>query len=619
MARSAFSNVFFYFRGPSTRDADGDGTARQVEDNTTKALINVLEHSEPAVLAAWLDAIGLTATRDLKPSFYVQGGPTHVEAPIRRLAIITSGAGAEHAVWQASTAEKGRVDAAVYVPGELLVVIEAKVGAALDAGQLDKHAADWGIERAREFSPAGVPTSWVFTTWSEMHRWALGQADEPATGAVSRFLLAQFAEYLELINVTPFAGFRDDDFAFLADRRAGGPTTAQVSDPLEGARVKDRLWKLWLSLRDRLSEEQQKAFGAIHAGSLRAVDDRVAVQTNRDQRDAVNLTFELDPDRLELNMVAWTAPQTARFEAWLRTTESGLSHLDGWELVMWKRRAVRAASGRPFWQREEREELARSPVSTLANPAAFVDRHRATLQAGWEQPGYHLRRSWPRDQVIAAGAAIANNAAQALQQIMPLLASVNATDTALPASEEPDTSLDTVEVDPVTLTDMGFVLGPDCDHTLNEWKFIAAGMPFITISPNGMHLRGIRYCVAALEDLPDKQRFVACALTKSYASGGKTGSLDVISPVGNLEQAVSRANRALEAQLKEDEIYDASLQPSEPATLEQRAVELAVSGNRALFIGDWRQIDSTAEHQYIGSHVQWALSAGPITLTVTYP
>ncbi len=615
MSRSPYANVFFYFRGPSPLGMD-TVTVPQLENNTTKALVNLLEHAEPAVVVSWLGRLGIDVAVDAPVETFVQGGPARVDAPIRRLVVITAGQGPNDASWDVSPAQRGRVDAAVYVPGAALAIVESKVGAGVEGGQLDKHAADWGIARPEDLSAHDLPDSWVITTWGELHQWALSLANGGSVGEVSRFLLSQFAEYLELIDVTPFAGFREDDFAFLAERRsavpAGGPTELS-SDPLQGERLKDRLYKLWEAIRASLPEDEQDTFGLVHVGALRSVDDRVSAQTNREEREAVNLTFELDPERLELDLVAWTAPQVLRFEAWLaHEGATMLSQLDGWELVIWKRRAMKGKSGNPFWQPEQRAiELDRL---RLAEAPHLLDRladYRSALEPGWELLAYHLRNSWPRDDVIASGRAIADDAMIALREITPILASINSSATRpvllnklVPSNRQP-----------LTLASMGFVIRDDCDQTPTKWGFVAAGTPFLVPSPNGMHLRGIRHYIAATDTAEDSDyRFIACTITKSYASGGSDGSLDIIGTASPLAEAVARANRRLRDWITDDAVYLDQLQRNNPEPLDATNIESAMANGEALFVSNWSDVDDKAAFRYRGPDVLWAVPGEPVIL-----
>jgi hypothetical protein len=84
-------NVFFYYHGPSARESrqEGERYPQQVEDNSTKALVNVLQHGGPDVARGFLrrfpPTLGDGWPPGVSPELFLQRGPTGPLPSGRRL------------------------------------------------------------------------------------------------------------------------------------------------------------------------------------------------------------------------------------------------------------------------------------------------------------------------------------------------------------------------------------------------------------------------------------------------------------------------------------------------------------------------------------------------------
>ncbi len=417
-AASAYHNVFFYFRGPSRAGP----VSRQVEDNTTKALVNLLDHAGSDLASSFLAFVGVDAPRDAQWEFWIQGGPVASTAPRRRLMVITSEPVQLPSDWARSAAAVGRIDAAFHVPGDLLCVVEAKVSAPLDIGQLVKHASTWGVKGLPDGDQ--VPDAWIFTTWREIHDWAAAEAQARVSGR-TRWLLSQFVEYLEIVGLAPYPGLRPEDFAYLQWKHSQATAeiaASEAGDPSQAIIVKRRIQTIWEIVRSELKPDEAVALGEIHIGTVKQSDDRVWAVTNWGRAGA-NLTLEAHSKGLELVLVGWNMRQAPLVRAWLRSAQfvNALERLGSFELVIWKRRAMIDHKGAPFWQHAKNTSLRVVPLTPDAAPADLIAELEVTLDPVWERLAFHIRCHWTVEQVLAGGPEIGASIAAEVHVLLPVL------------------------------------------------------------------------------------------------------------------------------------------------------------------------------------------------------
>jgi hypothetical protein len=411
---SPYQNIYFYYRGPSAKALDESEPAmdRQLEDNTTKALINVLEHSAPSLTASFLRKI-LGEPVAAKVGRFVhslQGAEKSAKRARRRWLVAISMLGSEGVIEDASDDPLaiGRIDAAIARPDDLLVVFEVIVGSGqLGRLQLDQHAKKWGIaKKARRY-----------VRWEEVYDWAEEEL-KASYDPITRFLLSQFLEFLELTGLSPFRGLRDEDFEFFVTR-----------EPERQVIVKDRLTALGNAVLDALGPAEREALGEIRIGQIRGGDH--AWLCTHDRENVVNLTIELHVDELQVNVVGWSSAQGRRFEQWL--DDGGfntLKTMGDHRLVIFERSAYnieKRSQGAKPWFQQERSRKVDERAAAEVTRAWVTRRVPPASDRSWQKPGFHLRRGWPRADVVRSRERTVADVVKEFRAVLPLLSEINGT------------------------------------------------------------------------------------------------------------------------------------------------------------------------------------------------
>lgn len=422
MSSDRYQNCFYYYRGhaPGLKESDRmELRERQFEDNTTKALINVLEHGDMAASFV-AEVVGhRTLATDSKNEYFLQGGPDKTALGQTILIGISTLGEIDPDSWRKDEQpESGRVDASFLSPSGDLFLIETKVVEYLDGPQLDRHAKDWGIATT-DGPPRTIPARWSLVSWAEVYRWAEGQAAGSQPGSVGGFLADQFREYLELTGLAPFSGFRREHFDYFRltrEQRLAG----EQSDVAE--QIKARLDGIWGVIKD-LAPDTYAQLGEIRVGRLKAQYEAAFAETHSGTGKP-NLTLEIGAEDLQLNLVGWTGGQVYRLERWLRS-EAGsvtLGELGAHELIVQKRTAKKDKNGAPFWMGAPGRIIDRLPAQEAADDLSHrIDGWTNSLDPTWERIAFHIRRSWLPTEVAGVGSAFIPDLIGEIERLLPIV------------------------------------------------------------------------------------------------------------------------------------------------------------------------------------------------------
>jgi len=162
-------NIFHYYRGPvQLQQGKYD---QQLENNTTKALVNTIEHSGPAVALKFLRHLGITAKGKVEAELQKQDiSPEKIRRASQRLLLgLVAKEGKKGNI--ANTTLQGPVDKdsrdscpdAWFYGDDFVVLIESKVG----EGELSPNQMRWHFRKLQKDTRQ---PRYQALTWAEVHQ-----------------------------------------------------------------------------------------------------------------------------------------------------------------------------------------------------------------------------------------------------------------------------------------------------------------------------------------------------------------------------------------------------------------------------------------------------------------
>jgi hypothetical protein len=250
--RDHHRNIFCYYKGAAQDEKDRE---QQLEDNTTKALINTLDYCSPSVAMKFLKWLDIRTPGS--PEYVLQKttiGTDKIRRKAQRLLVAIVGAGNKAneyvcAQLPAPVEKESRPDAWIY-GDDYAVLLESKIGQSTLT--LDQMASHW-----EKLKPTG-PTRIV--TWAQVHKLFVKLMYEEKDPQ-SWWLLKQLTEYLEWTGMTEFVGFCEEMFEFFVQGEKDPDTKQWVRATVEA--LADKVLD-----GDRGLKQFNSFYGSKHVGNL---------------------------------------------------------------------------------------------------------------------------------------------------------------------------------------------------------------------------------------------------------------------------------------------------------------------------------------------------------------
>jgi hypothetical protein len=226
-------NIFYFYRGPKQKRQNLE---QQLEDNTTKALINVLENCNRKVVNAFLEHINIKLSKSDQIQFDLQNPTIGIEKIFNKnqkilLAIVENDLPKNKSILEELNElrifPKGdsRPDGWIYGQ-DFVVLIESKVGESpLEPKQMEKH---W-----KKLSFDGIDSpEWRLKRWEDVHNFF--SKCLPELAGKDEWLVKQFKQYLEVTGMAGFFGFEKSIFEFFVQEEKDTHTKEWIRKAMIG-------------------------------------------------------------------------------------------------------------------------------------------------------------------------------------------------------------------------------------------------------------------------------------------------------------------------------------------------------------------------------------------------
>ncbi|GLB61779.1 MULTISPECIES: hypothetical protein [Bacillaceae] len=190
---SIYQNIFHYYRG-QTKNSSEETHILQVENNVTKAFLNVLQHSSPELTTSFIKMLGIEGAYMENYEYRYQ-----LSSALSNVSSIAAVVGiAESNILKAGASKKYGIPDGAIISDSVSLLIENKIGfnSYLEQEQLNRHKKNFANEQIVKNKP-------IIITWKEIRNFFKKQSQcfERKNDLVTCFLLFQFEEFCNINSI----------------------------------------------------------------------------------------------------------------------------------------------------------------------------------------------------------------------------------------------------------------------------------------------------------------------------------------------------------------------------------------------------------------------------------